>query len=69
MHNSIKCKDLYLQRCFNHLILLTFIEKVKISEINVISFGCPKNDTRYGILEKKITGYRDSLKFFTGYRD
>ena len=52
IHNGIKCNDVYLQRCFNHLILLRFIEKVKISEINIISCGCIKNDTGYGILEK-----------------
>ena len=44
----------YLQRCFNHLILLTFIEKFKISEINKISCGCLKNNMEYGILEKKL---------------
>ena len=31
-----------------------FIEKVKISEINITSCGCPKNNTGYGILEKKL---------------
>ena len=67
LHNDIKCNDVYLQRCFNHLILLTFIKKVKISEINIISRGCPKNNTGYGILEKKITGYWDSQKICSGY--
>ena len=69
MHNGIKCNDVYLQRCLNHLVPLTFIEKVKISEINIISYGCPNKNTGYGILEKKITGYRDSQKNYTGYRD
>ena len=68
-HNGITCNDAYFQRYFNHLILLTFIEKVKISEINIISCGCPKINTGYGIFEKKITGYRDSQKICTGYRD
>ena len=54
MHNGIKCNDVYLQRCFNHLTLLTFIEKVKICEINIISCGCPKNNTGYGILLRDI---------------
>ena len=54
MHNGIKCNDVYLQRCFNHLILLTFIEKLKICEINIISCGCPKNNTGYGILLRDI---------------
>ena len=53
IHNGIKCNDVYLQRCFNHLKLLTFIEKFKISEINIISSGCRKNYMEYGILEKK----------------
>ena len=35
MHNGIKCNDVHLQRCFNHLILYMFIEKVKIYEINI----------------------------------
>ena len=30
--------------------MLTFIEKLKISETNIISCGCPKNNG-YGILE------------------
>ena len=54
MRNSIKRNNVYLQKCFNHLILLTFIEKVKISEINIISCGYSKNNTRYGILEKNL---------------
>ena len=54
MHNSIERNNVYLQRCFNHLILLTFIEKVKISEINIISCDYSINDTRYGILEKNL---------------
>ena len=69
MHNSIERNNVYLQSCFNHLILLTFIEKVKISEINIISCDYSKNNTRYGILEKKLTGYRDSQKICTGYRE
>ena len=68
MHNGIKCKDVDLPRCFNHLILLTFIEKVKISEINKISCGCSKNNMGCGILEKN-TGYRDLQKICMGYRD
>ena len=48
IHNGIKCNDVYLQRCFNHLILLMFNKKVKISEINIISCGCPKNNTGNG---------------------
>ena len=54
MRNGINCNDVYLQRCFNHLILSTFIQKFKIFEINIISSGCPKNNTGYGILEKKL---------------
>ena len=46
---------------------LTFIKKAKISEINIISCSCPKNNTGYGILEKKITGYWDSQKICSGY--
>ena len=56
MHNGIKCNDVYLQRCFNHLLLLTFIEKVKICEINIISCGCPKNN-------KERYNKEDSLKY------
>ena len=67
IHNGIKCNDVYLQRCFNHLKLLTFIEKFKISEINIISSGCRKNYMEYGILEKKKkekkTGYRVNSLF------
>ena len=63
LHNDIKCNDVYLQRCFNHLILLTFIEKVKISEINIISCGCPKNNTEYGILEEKLRDIGIRKKF------
>ena len=63
IHNGIKCNDVYLQRCFNHLILLRFIEKVKISEINIISCGCIKNDTGYGILEKEVRDIRIRKKF------
>ena len=51
---GIKCNDVYLQRCFNHLILLVVIEKVKISEINKIPCGCSKNNTEYWILEKEL---------------
>ena len=59
MYNGIKCNDAYLQRCFNHLILLRFIGKVKISEFNYIFCGCSKNNTRYGILEKKLRDIRN----------
>ena len=59
IHNGIKCNDVYLRRCFNHLKLLTFIEKFKISEINIISSGCPKNYMEYGILEEKKKKKRD----------
>ena len=62
MYNGIKCNDVYLQRCFNHIILLRFIGKVKISEVNYIFCGCSKNNTRHEILEKKITRYQDSQK-------
>ena len=62
-HNGIKCNDAYFQRYFNHLILLTFIEKVKISEINIISCGCPKINTGYGIFEKKLRDIGIRKKF------
>ena len=65
IHNGIKCNGVYLQRCFIHLKLLRFIEKLKISEINIISFGCPKNYMKYGILEKKTPAYRDSQKLIS----
>ena len=70
MHNGNKCNDVYLQRCFKHLILLTFIEKVNISEINMIFCGCPKNNTGYGILEKKLRniGFVKKLYRISGLR-
>ena len=58
MYNGIRCNDVYLQRCSNQLILLRFIEKVKISEFNYIFCGCSKNNTRHGILEKKLRDIR-----------
>ena len=54
VHTGIKCNDVYLQKCFNHLILLTFIEKVKFSAVNIISCCCSKSNTEYAIREKKI---------------
>ena len=71
MHNGIKCNDVYLQRCLNHLIPLKFIEKVNISEINIISYGCPNKNTGYGILEKKnygISGLAKNLYWISGLR-
>ena len=50
---------------------LTFIKKAKISEINVISCSCPKNNTGYGILEKKIywiLGFAKNLFGILGVR-
>ena len=69
MHSGITCNDIYLQRYFNHPILLTFIEKVKISEINIISCGYPKNNG-YRILEKKygISGFGKNLYRISGWR-
>ena len=63
MHNDIKCKDVYLQRCFKHHILLKFIDKVKISEANIIACGCPQNNTGYGILEKILRDIGIHKKF------
>ena len=66
MRNGTKCDDVYLQRCFNHLTLLALLEKVEISEINMISCGFSKNYTGYGILEKSfgISGFELCM----GYR-
>ena len=68
MHNDIKCNDVYLHRCFNYLILLTFTGKVKISEINIISCGYLKNNMGYRIIEKKLrdTGIRKKFVRDTG---
>ena len=68
IHDSIRCNDVYLQRCFNHHILLTFIEKVKISEIKIISCGFPKNNMGYGILEKKLRDIGIHKKFVQDIR-
>ena len=61
MRNGINCNDVYLQRCFNHLILSTFIQKFKFFEINIISSGCPKNNT--GFLKKnyEISGFAKKM--------
>ena len=70
MHNDLKCNDVYLHRCFNYLILLTFTGKVKISEINIISCGCLKNNMGYRIIEKNygILGFAKNLYGIPGLR-
>ena len=70
MHNAIKYNDKYLQRCFNHLILLTCIEKVRISEFNYIFCGSSKVNTRYGIHEKNLRdiSLRKNLDRISGLR-
>ena len=54
MYNGIKCNDVYLR----DVLIIRFIGKVKISEFNYIFCGCSKNNTRYGILEKKLRDIR-----------
>ena len=61
MYSGVKCNGVYLQRCFNHLILITSIKKMKISEINIVFCGCLKNN-----IKKHISRYPDFQKNLYG---
>ena len=50
-------------------MLITFIEKVKISGIDIISCGCLKNNTVNVVLEKNLRDVGIRKKDCAGYWD